>query len=132
MLAMRLFVGLFLASAMGVAPYIASSILAPPGTLRALAVILVVGSGAGASVGTALSWAAMQESGRIVRTVVLLAVPAAFLGAWGGYSYGLAVYGHRVVPKPDTVLSTVLGAAVAANLLLALACVVWSFTRKRS
>lgn len=129
-LGVRLWVGLFLASAMGIAFYLAGSFLAPRGALGMLAPILVVGSGAGASAGGVVSWVALQENRRIMALTALLALLGGFCGAWGGHAYGSSVYGYKVVPKTATVLSTVLGAAVGANILPFLASAVWSFRNR--
>jgi len=129
-LGVRLFMGLFLSSAMGVAFYLAGSFLAPRGALGVLAPILVAGSGAGASAGGVVSWVALQANRRIMVLTALLALLGGFLGAWGGHAYGSSVYGYKVVPKTATVLSTVLGAAVGANTLPFLASAVWSFRNR--
>jgi len=126
----RLCSGLFLASAMAIAGYLAGSFLAPRDVLATLALILVLGSGAGASFGSIVSWVVFQDNRRLIVLTAVLAIPGAFLGAWGGYAYGHAVYGGEVVPKSATALSTVLAATLASNTVLFLINCVWYFRRR--
>jgi hypothetical protein len=129
-LGVRLCLGLFIASAMAITGYLLGWFVAPRDMLAFLALILVLGSGVGASFGSIISWAGLQDNRRLLMLTVVLAIPGAFLGAWGGYAYGHAVYGGEVVPKSATALSTVLAATFVSNAVLFLVNCIWYLRHK--
>ena len=87
----------------------------PPGMLDPLVLVLVLSTGAGASLRGCLGWAALQPDRKAARLHLLGTVAGSFLGAWGGYAYGEAAYGYQIVPKSPAVFTSVFAAAVASS-----------------
>ena len=129
--ALRLALGLLLGSSLAAAGYFAGSWLVPGHVISGLKIVLMVGAGVGASIGTGLSWASYLSERRASLWAASLAIAGAFLGAWGGYVYACAMYECVAVPKPTTVTTTVLTAALAANVLAGLPVSAWIMKHER-
>jgi hypothetical protein len=109
--------GLFLASVLGAVGFFAGWMLWDPSMSTSVGSIFrVCGAGIGASIGGFVGWLSPEDT-RIMKVVALgLALLGGLGGSWGGLTYGTTVYEGGVLAR-GTQVSTILGAALASNVL---------------
>jgi hypothetical protein len=116
-LALRLLIGVFLASALGMIGYFVGWFIAPPRPgMETMVQILAITTGTGAGLGASLGWFKVDDTLRSFLLRAALALLGGLVGGWAGLWYGRAVYEDGVMPEP-AVASMVMGAAVLANAL---------------
>jgi len=114
-LALRLLIGIFLASVLGMIGYFVGWFIAPPRPgMEEMVRILAFTSGTGAGLGGALGWFKSDDTLRSFLFRTALALLGGLVGGWAGLWFGLAVYEDGVMPEP-AVASMVMGASVLAN-----------------
>ena len=131
-LALRLLMGVFLASLLGMIGYFVGWFIAPPRPgMEALVQILAFTTGMGAGLGGALGWLKADDTLRSFLFRTVLAIVGGLAGAWAGLWYGIAVYEDGVMP-PSAVTSMVMGAVVAANALPLVEHILRSRSRRKA
>ncbi|MDP3063856.1 MAG: hypothetical protein Q8O40_11705 [Chloroflexota bacterium] len=131
-LALRLLVGMFLASLLGMIGYFVGWFIAPPRPgMEALVQILAFTTGTGAGLGGALGWLKADDTLRSFLFRAALALLGGLGGGWAGLWYGIAVYEDGVMP-PSAVTSMIMGAVVAANVAPLLEHLLRSRSRRKS